>query len=248
MFVIAAPAKKIIFTVSMVKNEADIIETFVRYHLAIVDGMAILDNCSTDGTTQILEKLAQEGLPVYLVKDTDTAYRQAEKTTKLLYDTIEQYHPDVVIPLDSDEFIFAPDGDNPRRYLKNLREDTLYFWDVYDFSPLRKNAKFALENFTRRNRQKTFSKVFSPPHSCKHTVFHFRKAITTSASSSKAYIFRLRPYRDSIAIMTEPLALERTSPLIYRRFSKPRAKKERMQGNFYLNSRWRISPTALLSR
>lgn len=162
MFIIAVTATKKIFTVSMVKNEIDLIETFVRYHLAIVDGMAILDNCSSDGTTQVLEKLVDEGLPVYLLKDKDQEYLQAKKTTELLYQTIRSHRPDVVVPLDCDEFLDAEAGMSPRAFLETLEDDALYFLCAYDrkLRPENRNPNcFRFEEFPRKNRTKTFFKV-----------------------------------------------------------------------------------------
>ncbi len=57
-------SRKKIIVISMVKNEADVIESFVRHSLTFADGMLIADHCSGDGTGEILEKLRQEGLPV----------------------------------------------------------------------------------------------------------------------------------------------------------------------------------------
>lgn len=48
-----------IIVVSMAKNEADIIESFVRYHMTFVDGMIILDHNSDDNTACAPEKLYQ---------------------------------------------------------------------------------------------------------------------------------------------------------------------------------------------
>lgn len=45
-----------IVSITMVKNEVDIIESFVRYHLKIFDEMIILDNGSTDETVNIINK------------------------------------------------------------------------------------------------------------------------------------------------------------------------------------------------
>ena len=42
-----------IVTITTIKNEADIIESFIRYHLNIVDEMIILNNGSTDDTNNI---------------------------------------------------------------------------------------------------------------------------------------------------------------------------------------------------
>ncbi|MDE2446855.1 MAG: glycosyltransferase family 2 protein, partial [Alphaproteobacteria bacterium] len=43
--------------ISMVRNEQDIIEPFVRHNSALVDLLFVLDNCSTDHTRQILREL-----------------------------------------------------------------------------------------------------------------------------------------------------------------------------------------------
>ena len=70
---------KKIFSISMVKNEMDIIESFVRYNINIFDGMIILDNGSTDETIKILSQLKIEGLPLIVIKDED---REFDKVIK----------------------------------------------------------------------------------------------------------------------------------------------------------------------
>lgn len=57
--------KKIVL-VSMVKNEADIIESFVRHSLTYADELIIADHQSSDGTWEMLQKLRAEGLPLTL--------------------------------------------------------------------------------------------------------------------------------------------------------------------------------------
>ncbi|MDP3035130.1 MAG: glycosyltransferase family 2 protein [Methanobacteriaceae archaeon] len=71
---------KTIFSISMVKNESDVIESFVRYNLNILDGMIILDNQSSDNTLEILNLLKKEGLNLYIIKDEDREFDQAIKT------------------------------------------------------------------------------------------------------------------------------------------------------------------------
>src|SRR5690349_15127087 len=51
-------------TITWARNEADIIETFVRHHAALADRMIIIDNAGTDETSRILRSLAAEGLPL----------------------------------------------------------------------------------------------------------------------------------------------------------------------------------------
>ena len=48
--------------VSMVRNEADVIESFVRHNLQVADVLYCIDHASTDGTSDILANLQREGL------------------------------------------------------------------------------------------------------------------------------------------------------------------------------------------
>ena len=93
----------------MVKNEADIVEAFVRHNLHFVDLMVLLDNGSTDGTRDILEALQKEGLPLLVIDDPVFGYFQSEKMTELYRRTVPVFQPEVVYLLDADEFMRAPD-------------------------------------------------------------------------------------------------------------------------------------------
>jgi len=112
---------KKIYSITMIKNEIDIIETFVRYHLSFLDGMVILDNGSTDGTIEILLKLIEEGLPIHLTYNDNPAYNQSELTTELFYNTLKRFDPEYIIPLDADEFLTTNSTKNIK---KIIREDT----------------------------------------------------------------------------------------------------------------------------
>jgi hypothetical protein len=52
-----------------VRNEADIVEAFVRHDLVLLDGIAIVDHASVDATPDILRALKDEGLPIVLARD-----------------------------------------------------------------------------------------------------------------------------------------------------------------------------------
>lgn len=88
--------------VTMVKDEADIIETTIRHMLTQVDRVIVADNNSTDGTTEILQSL-----PVDYVHDPDPAYYQADKMTRLANMAMGS---DWVIPFDADEIWIAAEG------------------------------------------------------------------------------------------------------------------------------------------
>ncbi len=109
----------------MVKNEEDIIESFIRYNLNVLDEMIILDNGSTDNTINILNNLKAEDLPLSILFDENRYYNQDEKMTKLLYQAFDDYNADIVCVLDADEFI-SSDNQNPREILQNIDLNKYY--------------------------------------------------------------------------------------------------------------------------
>lgn len=88
-------------SVSVVKNEADVIEAMVRHNAQYLDHMTIIDNGSTDGTLQILTALRDEGLPIDLREDPSLGHRQ----TTIINEFVNG--PDC----DRTGFVFFLDGD-----------------------------------------------------------------------------------------------------------------------------------------
>ena len=128
-----AEIKKKIVSISMVKNEEDIIESFVRYNINILDEMIILDNNSNDNTLKILKLLKDEGLPVFIYKDKKTEYEQFIQTNCLLLMATNKFNADVIVPLDADEFLISSNRGNPRKILENIGSNTFYSvkWKTY---------------------------------------------------------------------------------------------------------------------
>lgn len=88
---------------AVVKNEADIIEAFVRHNLGYLDFLQVVDNGSTDGTYEILTALVAEGLPLHLSQDSRLDHPQAGVMTAMLHHPAEAC--DWFFCLDADEFI-----------------------------------------------------------------------------------------------------------------------------------------------
>lgn len=92
-------------TVSMIRNDSDIVEAFVRHHLSLVDHLVILDHGSTDATPAILRSLQAEGLPITLLHDPSLSFQQGPRITELARQAFARLGADVVFPLDADEFV-----------------------------------------------------------------------------------------------------------------------------------------------
>lgn len=127
--------KKIIATLKT-KNEKDIIESFCRYNLTYCDELIIYERGSSDNTNRIIKKLIEEGLPIYLYDDPAVVLPPFEKgnvNDDMAYKAINEYGADLVIPLDTDEFIYHIDGENPRKALEALCENVEYqmLWRTY---------------------------------------------------------------------------------------------------------------------
>jgi len=101
--------KNIGFT--MVKNEEDIIEQFIRHNLNYLDQIYVFDHGSSDNTAEILNRLVSEGLPVARIFDHggtfSLGYAQAEIMSALLKFAMQQNGAAVYFPMDADEFIHA---------------------------------------------------------------------------------------------------------------------------------------------
>lgn len=118
--------------VAMVRNEADIIEAFVRHNLTQVDALRVVDHGSADGTGEILAALAAEGLPVTLERDDTLAQRQPEVLTRAARAAFAA-GADIVIPLDADEFLRVPARSTFERVVGGLPDDAdgLLAWQTY---------------------------------------------------------------------------------------------------------------------
>jgi Glycosyl transferase family 2 len=86
----------------IVRNEADIMETNLRYHLAgVIDEAIVIDNGSTDGTLERLAELSRD-LPIHVASEPGT-YDQSARATRLAR-FASQSGADWVLPIDADEF------------------------------------------------------------------------------------------------------------------------------------------------
>lgn len=127
---------KKITVISVIKNSADIIETFIRANGIFADNFVLVNNGSTDRTMEILESLSKEGYNIQVYNDPDTAHMQSMRMNVLVQKIYQMDNPDWVIPLDDDEILFASKDKNPgavRNILETLDDRKLYYvkWRIY---------------------------------------------------------------------------------------------------------------------
>jgi len=137
----------LICSISRIKNEEDIIETFIRYHLNFIDKMIIIEDYSSDETYNILQSLKEENLPIYIYRNSKTQTKQESVINRAYNIAVNDFNADLVVTLDCDEFLVKEDQGNPRDVLEKLDDKTVYYkvlWRTY--LPNLNKKEFSLEN------------------------------------------------------------------------------------------------------
>lgn len=99
-----------IIGISCVRDEEDIIESFVRHNLVYLDKLYVIDNLSKDNTRAILASLVSEGLPVEMWESNSCSNQQDRAITAAVKKmAVLESRADFAFLLDADEFLGAPD-------------------------------------------------------------------------------------------------------------------------------------------
>ena len=121
--------------VSIVKNEADIIEAFVRHTRAWVDHHLVFDHDSTDGTREILGALQREGLRLTLYTDAALGNLQQARSNFLTRLAAQSFAADWVLPLDADEILTGPGRAALEQILTTTEPDQPVSLPLLDYCP-----------------------------------------------------------------------------------------------------------------
>lgn len=96
-----------VIAISMVRNEADIIEHVVRHMLAECDAVLVADNNSDDGTREILESVVDPSFT--LTEEERVGYLQAD-TMNALAGVATDLGAEWIVPFDADEWWYGRHG------------------------------------------------------------------------------------------------------------------------------------------
>ena len=102
--------KSRVAAISMVKNECDIIELFIKINARTFDHIFVVDHSSSDGTQEILSALTRDGYPLTFGRYEKLDFEQANVLTGLARDLAAGNAFDYIVPLDADEFVYCPQG------------------------------------------------------------------------------------------------------------------------------------------
>lgn len=126
-----------ILGICSVKNEQDIIESFVRHSLRFVDNLMVLDNGSVDDTKAILNSLAGEFGNLTVLEDDSFGNPQSARMTRLARTGQSAYDPEYILPLDADEFLDVTDKSELGRIFEKIPRDGygLIPWRTFVLTP-----------------------------------------------------------------------------------------------------------------
>ncbi len=152
-----------VYGLLVARNEVDIIRTNVLYHLSLgLDQLLVVDNGSSDGTDQVLRELSQKDPRVRWTRDEGLFYH-ARVATELAREAYRE-GADWVVPIDADEFWYAPGG-NFRSILEESEAGAL---------------RARLLNFFQRREQEE-----SSPDALLHMTRRIREPVVTERGNRK---------------------------------------------------------------
>ena len=150
---------------SMVRNESDVIETFIRHNLTLLDELHIVDHNSSDNTREILTLLKQEGLLIHIYHYNELEYAQERIMNQMMqYILNNDADIDYIFPLDADELIYCPSREILHYFLSLIPQGRvgMYTWRGYLPSATEYDPDFICHFTDQRKEEILTPKVIIP--------------------------------------------------------------------------------------
>ncbi len=223
-------AMRLVMTL-LARNEADVVDAQLAFHLhAGVDHVIAMDNASSDGTTEILERYERAGL-LRLIREPGDDMRQDEWVTRMARLAATEHGADWVINADADEF-WWPRGGSLKDVLATVPERYGVVRGCWrHFLPRPDDGSFFAERMTVR-----LATPADPGD--KETIFHAHQKVAHRAHVRGRDRAREPQRRGPGARATPRLASDRGHALLV-----PLGRAARAQG-----ARWLASQRGVTSR
>jgi hypothetical protein len=114
-----------IFSVTMIRNEIDIVESFLEYNSKYFDGMLLADMQSSDGTREAIDRASEKDDRIKCYNLPYLAKYQSE-VVRVLAEIALQEGADWLFCLDADEFLKSPDRDHLEMTLRNFGSEVMH--------------------------------------------------------------------------------------------------------------------------
>ena len=150
---------------SMVRNESDVIETFIRHNLTLLDELHIVDHNSSDNTREILTLLKQEGLPIHIYHYNELEFAPERVLNHMMQHILNNDADiDYIFPLDADEFIYCPSREKLNAFLTLIPQNRvgMYIWRGYLPSSTEYDPDFICHFTDQRKEEMLTPKVIIP--------------------------------------------------------------------------------------
>lgn len=150
---------------SMVRNESDIIETFIRHNLTLLDELHIIDHNSSDNTREILTLLKQERLPIHIYHYNELEFAPERVLNHMMQHILNNDADiDYIFPLDADELIYCPSREILHYFLSLIPQERvgMYTWRGYLPNSTEYDPDFICHFTAQRKEEKLTPKVIIP--------------------------------------------------------------------------------------
>jgi hypothetical protein len=109
-----------IVIITMLKNEADILPLWLKYHLPYVDAIYMVDHNSNDGTSEYIDAIKIKSGKIIKCSYKNPAYFQSQILTSVARKVYHDVGDCWIIPLDIDEFIPHIENGDFRAFCNSL--------------------------------------------------------------------------------------------------------------------------------
>jgi len=117
----------------LVRNEEDILESNIRYHLEQgVDHIIVTDNLSNDATADIIRKFVSKGVATYIFEGEDN-FAQSKWVTRMARMAYDKFGAQWVINSDADEFWIPKSELTLKNFFKNTTSYNIIEAERHDF-------------------------------------------------------------------------------------------------------------------